>query len=99
MISLMTTGPTSTAALGARQDPAGVGARSLAECIAIQAREADRYDPAMARLIDDRDARAGMGSLAKAQAIREFDIERVVGEIANLYVRIHDSERKQTRTH
>jgi RNA polymerase sigma-54 factor len=29
-------------------DPTGVGARSLSECIALQAREADRYDPAMA---------------------------------------------------
>jgi RNA polymerase sigma-54 factor len=32
-------------------DPTGVGARDLAECIAIQAREADRYDPCMAALI------------------------------------------------
>ncbi|MBI1402986.1 MAG: RNA polymerase factor sigma-54 [Porphyrobacter sp.] len=32
-------------------DPSGVGARDLAECIAIQAREADRYDPCMAALI------------------------------------------------
>jgi len=32
-------------------DPVGVGARDLAECIAIQAREADRYDPCMAALI------------------------------------------------
>src|SRR5579863_5577230 len=34
-------------------DPTGVGARSLSECIALQAREADRYDPAMARLLDN----------------------------------------------
>ena len=34
-------------------DPPGVGARSLAECLALQARSADRYDPAMARLIDN----------------------------------------------
>lgn len=32
-------------------DPSGVGAHNLAECIAIQAREADRYDPCMAALI------------------------------------------------
>src|SRR3546814_8541193 len=32
-------------------DPSGVGARDLAECIAIQAREADRYDPATACMI------------------------------------------------
>ena len=36
-------------------DPPGVGARSLAECLALQARAADRYDPAMARLIDNLD--------------------------------------------
>jgi DNA-directed RNA polymerase specialized sigma54-like protein len=34
-------------------EPTGVGARSLSECIALQAKEADRYDPAMARLIDN----------------------------------------------
>ena len=34
-------------------DPSGVGARSLAECLALQAKAADRYDPAMARLIDN----------------------------------------------
>ncbi len=28
-------------------DPSGVGARDLAECLAIQLREKDRYDPAM----------------------------------------------------
>ena len=32
-------------------DPSGVGGRDLAECIAIQAREADRYDPAMATML------------------------------------------------
>ena len=36
-------------------DPPGVGARSLAECLALQASAADRYDPAMARLIDNLD--------------------------------------------
>ncbi|MFL6741279.1 MAG: RNA polymerase sigma-54 factor, partial [Sphingomicrobium sp.] len=36
-------------------DPPGVGARSLAECLALQAKAADRYDPAMARLIDNLD--------------------------------------------
>ena len=34
-------------------EPTGVGARSLSECLAIQAREADRYDPCMQRLIDN----------------------------------------------
>ncbi len=32
--------------------PTGVGARDLAECLALQLREADRLDPAMQKLID-----------------------------------------------
>jgi RNA polymerase sigma-54 factor len=51
-------------------DPAGVGARSLAECLALQARAADRYDPAMARLIDNLDL------LSKG---RTQDLKRICG--------------------
>jgi RNA polymerase sigma-54 factor len=51
-------------------DPAGVGARSLAECLALQARAADRYDPAMARLIDNLDL------LSKG---RTNDLKRICG--------------------
>ena len=51
-------------------DPPGVGARSLAECLALQARAADRYDPAMARLIDNLDL------LSKG---RTADLKRICG--------------------
>ena len=51
-------------------DPAGVGARTLAECLALQARAADRYDPAMARLIDNLDL------LSKG---RTNDLKRICG--------------------
>ena len=51
-------------------DPAGVGARSLAECLALQAKAADRYDPAMARLIDNLDL------LSKG---RTSDLKRICG--------------------
>jgi RNA polymerase sigma-54 factor len=51
-------------------DPPGVGARSLAECIALQAKAADRYDPAMARLIDNLDL------LSKG---RTADLKRICG--------------------
>lgn len=51
-------------------DPAGVGARNLAECLALQARAADRYDPAMARLIDNLDL------LSKG---RTQDLKRICG--------------------
>jgi RNA polymerase sigma-54 factor len=36
-------------------DPPGIAARSLEECIALQAKAADRHDPAMARLIVNLD--------------------------------------------
>src|SRR5947209_20398415 len=51
-------------------DPPGVGARSLAECLALQAQAADRYDPAMARLIDNLEL------LSKA---RTEDLKRICG--------------------
>jgi RNA polymerase sigma-54 factor len=59
-------------ALGVVQglDPAGVGARSLAECLTLQAKAADRYDPAMARLIDNLDL------LSKG---RTADLKRICG--------------------
>ena len=48
-------------------DPAGIGARNLAECLALQAKEADRYDPAMARLIANLDYLA-KGNIAALEA-------------------------------
>ena len=55
-------------------DPTGVGARSLGECIALQAREADRYDPAMARLIDNLDLVA-RGELVRIKRLCGVDDE------------------------
>ena len=48
-------------------EPLGVCARSLAECLRIQAREADRLDPAMAMLLDHLDvlARGDMQALKR----------------------------------
>ena len=51
-------------------EPPGVGARSLAECLALQAKAADRYDPAMARLIDNLEL------LSKG---RTADLKRICG--------------------
>ena len=51
-------------------EPPGVGARSLAECLALQAKAADRYDPAMARLIDNLEL------LSKG---RTTDLKRICG--------------------
>ena len=38
-------------------DPAGVGARSLRECLALQLRERDRLDPAMQAMLENLGAR------------------------------------------
>jgi RNA polymerase sigma-54 factor len=51
-------------------EPPGVGARSLSECLALQARAADRFDPAMARLIDNLEL------LSKG---RTADLKRICG--------------------
>jgi RNA polymerase sigma-54 factor len=64
-------------------DPTGVGARDLAECIALQAKEADRYDPAMARLIDHLDLVA-RGDLARLKRICQVDDEDMADMIREL---------------
>ena len=55
-------------------DPTGVGARTLGECLALQAREADRYDPCMARLIDNLDLVA-RGEFARLKRMCDVDDE------------------------
>ena len=64
-------------------DPTGVGARSLSECIALQAREADRYDPAMARLIDNLDlvARGELARLRRMCGVDEDDFADMLAEL------------------
>ena len=66
-------------------DPTGVGARSLSECIALQAREADRYDPAMARLIDNLDlvARGDFARLKRMCGVDDEDLADMLGELRN----------------
>jgi RNA polymerase sigma-54 factor len=64
-------------------DPPGVGARDLAECLALQARAADRYDPAMARLIDNLDllARGRMNDLKRICGVDDEDLADMVREL------------------
>jgi RNA polymerase sigma-54 factor len=64
-------------------DPAGVGARSLAECLALQAKAADRYDPAMARLIDNLDllAKGRMVDLKRICGVDDEDLADMVREL------------------
>lgn len=64
-------------------DPTGVGARNLSECIALQAREADRYDPAMARLIDNLElvARGELARLRRMCGVDEEDFADMLAEL------------------
>ena len=55
-------------------DPSGVGARSLSECLELQAREADRYDPCMAKLIDNLELLA-KGEVARLKRMCNVDDE------------------------
>ncbi|MEY4159468.1 MAG: polymerase factor sigma-54 [Pseudomonadota bacterium] len=64
-------------------DPTGVAARSLSECIALQAREADRYDPAMARLIDNLDLLA-KGEVPRLKRMCSVDDEDFADMLAEL---------------
>ncbi|MBA4164589.1 MAG: RNA polymerase sigma-54 factor [Erythrobacter sp.] len=64
-------------------DPGGVGARSLAECLTIQAREADRYDPCMARLLDNLDL-LGRGEFARLKRMCGVDGEDFADMLAEL---------------
>ena len=66
-------------------DPTGVGARSLGECLALQAREADRYDPAMARLLDNLEllAEGRMTQLKRMCGVDDEDMADMVRELRN----------------
>jgi len=64
-------------------EPPGIGARNLAECLALQARAADRYDPAMARLIDNLEllSRGQMAALKRICGVDDEDLADMVREL------------------
>ena len=64
-------------------DPPGIAARSLEECIALQAKAADRFDPAMARLIGNLDylAKGRMADLRRICGVDEEDLADMVREL------------------
>ena len=64
-------------------DPPGTGARNLAECLALQAKAADRYDPAMARLIDNLEllSRGQMAALKRICGVDDEDLADMVREL------------------
>jgi RNA polymerase sigma-54 factor len=64
-------------------DPPGVAARSLSECLALQAKDADRYDPAMARLIDNLDylAKGNLSALKRICGVDDEDLGDMIREL------------------
>jgi RNA polymerase sigma-54 factor len=67
-------------------DPPGVCARNLTECLAIQLKERDRFDPAMQALVEHLDllARRELSSLRKICGVSEEDLTDMIGEIRQL---------------
>jgi RNA polymerase sigma-54 factor len=67
-------------------DPSGVCARDLAECLTIQLKDRDRYDPAMASLIANLDllAKRDLAGLKRVCDVDEEDLAEMVGEIRML---------------
>lgn len=64
-------------------DPPGIAARNLEECIALQAKAADRYDPAMARLIANLDllARGQLKDLKRICGVDDEDLADMITEL------------------
>jgi RNA polymerase sigma-54 factor len=67
-------------------DPPGVCARSLTECLAIQLRERDRFDPAMQALVAHLDllAKRDLAALRKICGVSDEDLIDMIGEIRRL---------------
>lgn len=64
-------------------DPAGVGARNLGECLALQLRDNNRLDPAMQALIDNL-ALMARGRMAELQALCGVDDEDMAEMLAEI---------------
>ena len=72
-----------TLAVLQRFDPQGVFARDLQECLAIQLRERDRFDPAMRTLIEHLEL-IGKGELDKLQKLCSVDDEDFADMLAEI---------------
>ena len=64
-------------------DPAGVGARELKECLALQLRELNRLDPAMQAMLDNL-ALVARGRLAELERVCGVDAEDIADMLAEV---------------
>ena len=67
-------------------DPAGVCARSLAECLALQLKEQNRYDPQIAALLDNLSliATHNLAALKRAVGVDSDELAEMIAEIKTL---------------
>jgi RNA polymerase sigma-54 factor len=67
-------------------DPPGICARDLAECLTLQLKERDRFDPAMQALITRLDllAKRDFAALKKICGVGEEDLADMIAEIRHL---------------
>ena len=67
-------------------DPSGVCARNLTECLSIQLREQDRFDPAMQALVGRLDllAKRDLASLRRICGVGDDDLTEMIAEIRRL---------------
>jgi RNA polymerase sigma-54 factor len=67
-------------------EPTGVFARGVAECMMLQLKERDRYDPAMAALVENLDllARRDMAGLRRVCAVDDEDLREMLAELRAL---------------
>jgi RNA polymerase sigma-54 factor len=67
-------------------EPTGIGARDLAECLALQLAERDRYDPAMRALVAHLDivARRDYAQLRRLCGVDDEDLADMLGELRSL---------------
>ncbi len=67
-------------------DPPGVCARNLTECLALQLKDHDRYDPAMRTLVEHLDilAKRDLAALRRLCGVNDEDLADMVAEIRNL---------------
>lgn len=67
-------------------DPIGIGARNLKECLTLQLKEQDRFDPCMAKMIENLEllAKREFGQLRKLCGVDEEDLADMITELRRL---------------
>ena len=67
-------------------DPPGICARNLTECLALQLKERDRFDPAMQKLVENLPllAKRDLAALRRICGVDEEDLTDMIAEIRSL---------------